>query len=100
VVSWSPASSWDSFARAVATGEEAKLNTQLVALVPTTPRRFFDLQKFLGVRGSGDRMMESEASGSLHDFFHAIGGRRFQADRSYAPSWACREDAKTWSRSS
>lgn len=84
VVSWSPASSWPSWARAVAT--------------PPTRGRFYHPIKNEGVRHARDKMMEQETPDSLHTLFHETilfqkVGRAGQADHWYSKSWPCREDA-------
>lgn len=90
IVSWSPASSWDSWARAVLVAHE----------------RFYDVAKHEGVRQSRDRMNEVERTdGSPQDSLHKLfydnvagvieTGRVGQAEYWYSPSWPCREAAKT-----
>jgi pimeloyl-ACP methyl ester carboxylesterase len=85
-VSWSPASSWPSWARADPRDFPAK-------------GRFFDIEKAAAVVGSANFMMEAEGPGSLHKFFEGLpggtGGRVQQADHWYSNSWPCREEAKT-----
>jgi len=74
VVSWSPASSWDSFAR------EARR----------------DLEKRLAIDVSRIWMSEAEGDGSLGKFFHGLGGtggRIQQSGEWYSPSWPCAGDA-------
>jgi pimeloyl-ACP methyl ester carboxylesterase len=76
VVSWSPASTWMSWARETF--------------------RFFE--KFMAVSVSREWMNEAEGRGSLHKFFHGIGGtggRVDQAGHWYSKSWPCRDDAAT-----
>ena len=96
VVSWSPASTWLSWARAV--------------LGPPPAGRFYDLVKHEGVGRTRGAMMETEVelpyfSSSLNKFFYqqfaGTGvGRVAQSDHWYSPSWPCREAAKTASHRS
>jgi pimeloyl-ACP methyl ester carboxylesterase len=91
VVSWSPASSWPSWARAV--------------IGIATRGRFYDLEKFASVHGTNAKMRETEINDgqphdSLHSLFHetVLGrkvGRVGQADHWYSKSWPCREAAMT-----
>jgi hypothetical protein len=96
VVSWSPASTWPSWARAVLGVPESG--------------RFYDLVKHEGKGRTNGKMQEAELSNgtphdSLHDFFHEkFAGRNIgrvgQADHWYRESWPCRESAKTASHRS
>lgn len=96
VVSWSPASTWLSWARAV--------------LGPAPAGRFYDLVKHEGKGKSYGKMIEAELSDSspydsLHAFFHEkFAGRNIgrvgQADHWYSKNWPCRESAKTGSHRS
>jgi pimeloyl-ACP methyl ester carboxylesterase len=90
VVSWSPASAWVSWARAV--------------LGPATTGRYYDYVKHEAVRQSRDKMRETEIVGgnddSMHTLFHEEltpgtwkTGRVGQADHWYSPSWPCRDAA-------
>jgi pimeloyl-ACP methyl ester carboxylesterase len=75
VVSWSPASSWDSWERQA--------------------RR--DLEKRIALDVSRTWMSEAEGEGSLGKFFHGLagtGGRIEQSKEWYSPSWPCAENAK------
>lgn len=74
VVSWSPASSWDSWAR------EARR----------------DFEKWIALEVSRIWMSEAEGDGSLGKFFHGLGGtggRIQQSGEWYSPSWPCAGDA-------
>ena len=96
VVSWSPASSWPSWARAV--------------IGVATTGRFYSVKKFAAVAGTRAKMSQAERSDgspedSLHKLFHeTVGaektGRVGQSDRWYSMSWPCREAAKTGSHRS
>jgi pimeloyl-ACP methyl ester carboxylesterase len=71
VVSWSPASSWGSWARS-----SDAIKPGLAA----------------ATRG---RMGEAEGDGSVHDFFHGVGGRASQGGHWYSDSWGCTTNALT-----
>lgn len=86
LVSWSPASSWDSWARA--------------NLGPTfDPGRYWDFVKHEAVRGSRDIMREPETDDSRHNFFYDTTlfffktGFMGQSDHWYSPSWSCAQSA-------
>ena len=93
VVSWSPASTWMSWARAV--------------LGPPQAGRFYDFVKHEGVGRTSGAMMAAEretphSRSSLNKFFYEefAGkkvGRIAQSDHWFSESWPCREDAKTGS---
>jgi hypothetical protein len=91
VVSWSPASTWLSWARAV--------------IGPALKGRFYDFIKHGGVDKTRGAMVETESDGSLHVFFYEelLGrniGRIGQSDEWYSPAWPCAEAAKTGSHRS
>lgn len=85
VVSWSPASSWESWARAV--------------LANPSEGRPYDFVKHEAVRHSRDRMSELENLYSLYNLFYETAylviptGRIEQSERWYSESWPCRKDA-------
>ena len=93
VVSWSPASTWMSWARAV--------------LGPPQFGRFYDFVKHEGVGRTSGAMMATEVESphhrsSLNKFFYEefAGkkvGRIAQSDHWFSESWPCREEAKTGS---
>jgi pimeloyl-ACP methyl ester carboxylesterase len=90
VVSWSPASTWISWARAVI-GIPQK-------------GRFYDLVKHDAVRRTRDASIENEVDApfyksSINKFFYEqVGliktGRMAQSDHWYSEDWPCREEAK------
>ena len=90
VVSWSPASTWLSWARAV--------------LGPPQKGRFYDLVKHEGVGRTRGAAVEEEVEtpfdkSSLNKFFYQefAGqklGRIAQSDHWYSANWPCREEAK------
>ena len=90
VVSWSPASTWLSWARAV--------------IGPPQRGRFYDLVKHEGVGNTWGASIEEEVEtpfnkSSINKFFYQqIGtiktGRIAQSDHWYSKSWPCREAAK------
>jgi len=90
VVSWSPASTWLSWARAV--------------LFVPQKGRFYDVVKFEGVRRTRDASVEDEVEtpfdkSSINKFFYEEvagikSGRIAQSDHWYRPNWPCREEAK------
>lgn len=96
VVSWSPASTWMSWARAV--------------LGPPQAGRFYDFVKHEGVGRSSGAMQATEVESphfgsSLNKFFYEefAGnkvGRVAQSDHWFSESWPCREAAKTGSHRS
>lgn len=92
LVSWSPASSWDSWARA--------------NLGPTLdPGRYMDIIKHEAVRGSRDNMRKPETESSRHDFFYDRFlfwkiGFMGQSDHWYSPNWLCAPSAVEGARRS
>lgn len=86
LVSWSPASSWDSLARAT--------------LLPNLdPGREWHISKHEMVRGSRDKMREPEEDDSRHKFFYdrvlfvIKVGFMGQSDHWYSPTWSCAPSA-------
>jgi pimeloyl-ACP methyl ester carboxylesterase len=103
VVSWSPASTWPSWARAV--------------IGPAATGRYYDFIRHAGPGRSFTKMMEQEqvrrgsTKDSLYAFFNEkilhIGpnvsidvGRAGQADQWFSPRWTCREAGKRGSHRS
>jgi pimeloyl-ACP methyl ester carboxylesterase len=90
VVSWSPASTWLSWARAV--------------IGPPQKGRFYDLVKHEGVGRTRGASVENEAEApfyksSINKFFYEeFAGRKIgriaQSDHWYSKDWPCRETAK------
>ena len=90
VVSWSPASTWLSWARAV--------------IGPPQKGRFYDLVKYMGVERTRGHSVEEEVEtpfdkSSINKFFYEefAGqkiGRMAQSDHWYSASWPCRDEAK------
>ena len=90
VVSWSPASTWISWARAV--------------LGVPQKGRFYDLVKHEGVGNTWGASLEAEVDApfyqsSINKFFYSQTGaiktgRMAQSDHWYSKDWPCREEAK------